>query len=98
MSKTTAPCRMVHYRLKLTFASHMRLIKTIKWLALMPFTIILAAQHYSELSADALPKNELLAMEKEATGIYMSGHPMDEYQEIIKSNSCLLYTSDAADE
>lgn len=28
------------------------------------------------------PKNELLMMEKESTGLYLSGHPMDAYQEL----------------
>ncbi len=30
------------------------------------------------------PKNELLAMEKDTAGLYMSGHPMDEYSEQVK--------------
>jgi len=30
------------------------------------------------------PKNELLRMEREVTGLYLSGHPMDEYRDIIK--------------
>ena len=29
-------------------------------------------------------KRELMAMEKEATGLYLSGHPMDEYREIVR--------------
>ena len=29
-------------------------------------------------------KRELLAMEKETTGLYLSGHPMDEYRELAK--------------
>lgn len=29
-----------------------------------------------------LPKNELLAMEKESIGIYVSGHPLDEFAEL----------------
>jgi len=71
MSKTTAPCRMVHYRLKLTFASHMRLIKTIKWLALRPSTIMLAAEHYSDLLADAaLPKYELLEIHRSKISLH----------------------------
>ncbi len=31
-----------------------------------------------------LPKKELLSMEKETTGLYLSGHPMDEYRELAK--------------
>ena len=47
----------------------------------------------SEMSAPALeelPKNELLAYEKEITGLYISGHPMDEYMSVsekIKADS-----------
>ena len=29
-------------------------------------------------------KRELMAMEKEATGLYLSGHPMDEYRELAR--------------
>ena len=31
-----------------------------------------------------LPKRELLAQEKEVTGLYLSGHPMDEYQALAE--------------
>ncbi len=31
-----------------------------------------------------LPKRELLAMEKETTGLYLSGHPMDEYRDLAR--------------
>ena len=31
---------------------------------------------------EEMPRNELLAYEKEITGLYMSGHPMDEYADI----------------
>ena len=31
-----------------------------------------------------LPKAELMAMEKETTGIYLTGHPMDDYRELLK--------------
>ena len=31
-------------------------------------------------------KSELLAFEKETLGIYLSGHPLDEYQEMLKRN------------
>lgn len=30
-----------------------------------------------------LPRREMLAMEKETTGLYMSGHPMDEHRDLI---------------
>ena len=29
-------------------------------------------------------KRELLSMEKETTGLYLSGHPMDEYRDLAK--------------
>lgn len=31
-------------------------------------------------------KSELLALEKETLGIYLSGHPLDEYQEMLQKN------------
>ena len=30
-------------------------------------------------------KAELMAMEKETTGIYLSGHPMDDYRKLLKN-------------
>ena len=30
-----------------------------------------------------LPKNELLAMERESMGVYVSGHPLDDYKELL---------------
>lgn len=39
------------------------------------------------------PANVLLAMEKEMLGLYVSGHPLDEYQEILDKN-VNLYTKD----
>lgn len=39
------------------------------------------------------PKGELLAFEKETLGIYVSGHPMDEYLETWK-NSITAKTTD----
>ena len=30
------------------------------------------------------PRSEIMAREKEVTGLYLSGHPMDEYREIVK--------------
>ena len=32
-----------------------------------------------------LPRAELMAMEKETTGIYLSGHPMDDYRNYLKN-------------
>ena len=34
-----------------------------------------------------LPRAELMAMEKETTGIYISGHPMDDYRGYLKNTS-----------
>ena len=34
---------------------------------------------------DEFPKNELLKMEKEMTGLYLSGHPLDKYDDVIAS-------------
>lgn len=35
-----------------------------------------------------LPKRELLSMEKETTGLYLSGHPMDDYREMVQQANC----------
>ncbi len=35
---------------------------------------------------DEMPYAQLLALEKEATGLYLSGHPMDEYSYIYKNS------------
>lgn len=45
----------------------------------------------NEMTAPALeemPKNELLSFEKEITGLYMSGHPMDEYVSLAQKLNC----------
>ncbi len=34
---------------------------------------------------DEMPQNELYAMEKEATGLYLSGHPMKQYEGFVKN-------------
>lgn len=34
---------------------------------------------------EEFPKAELLKMEKEMTGLYLSGHPLDKYEEVIES-------------
>ena len=36
-------------------------------------------------SMEERPRSELLAMEKETTGIYISGHPMDDYRPFLKN-------------
>ena len=39
------------------------------------------------------PKKELLALEKESAGMYFSGHPMEEYEEVVKKlTSVTTYT------
>ena len=37
---------------------------------------------------DDLSKREILAMEKETTGLYLSGHPMDSYTELVEQADC----------
>lgn len=34
---------------------------------------------------DEFPKNELLKMEKEITGLFLSGHPLDKYDDVISA-------------
>ena len=36
-------------------------------------------------AVDEFPKNELLKMEKEMTGLYLSGHPLDKYDDVISA-------------
>ncbi|MDE6659042.1 MAG: DNA polymerase III subunit alpha, partial [Eubacterium sp.] len=36
-------------------------------------------------NVDEFPKNELLKMEKEMTGLYLSGHPLDKYDDVISA-------------
>lgn len=43
------------------------------------FDEIGAPAAFEPIKTDEMPKNVLLALEKEATGLYLSGHPMDEY-------------------
>ena len=38
---------------------------------------------------DEFPKNELLQMEKEMTGLYLSGHPMDKFEDYVTSSGCV---------
>ena len=37
-------------------------------------------------NVEEFPREELLAYEKEVLGIYISGHPLEEYQELIEKN------------
>ena len=46
---------------------------------------------------DEYTKEELLAFEKEVLGVYVSGHPMDDYEELWKKN-VTNYTSDFVNE
>ena len=43
-------------------------------------------------------KSELLAFEKETLGIYLSGHPLDEYQEMLQKNVTKVSADFVADE
>lgn len=47
-----------------------------------PGAVNIAIPHLPEL-----PRGELMAMEKETTGIYISGHPMDAYRQKLKNTS-----------
>ena len=47
-----------------------------------PSAVSIAIPHLPEL-----PRGELMAMEKETTGIYISGHPMDAYRQKLKNTS-----------
>lgn len=38
---------------------------------------------------DEFSKNELLQMEKEITGLYLSGHPMDKFDAYVESSGCV---------
>ncbi len=40
--------------------------------------------HFSLPNIEEMPKSELLKLEKEATGIFLSGHPLEEYMGYIK--------------
>ena len=40
-----------------------------------------------------LPKAELLAYEKETTGIYLSGHPMDDYRQYLRNTHVVRISS-----
>ncbi len=47
-----------------------------------PSAVSITIPHLPEL-----PRGELMAMEKETTGIYISGHPMDAYRQKLKNTS-----------
>ena len=48
-------------------------------------------------SLKELGKADLLAMEKETTGIYISGHPMDDYRQYLR-NTHVVHMADLMDE
>ena len=64
-------------------------------LSLFDFAVEEEKQQYQITMPDVpeFPKGELLAFEKETLGIYVSGHPMDEYLETWK-NSITAKTTD----
>lgn len=39
---------------------------------------------------EEFPKAELLKMEKDATGLYLSGHPLDKYTALLSDNPCFV--------
>lgn len=41
-------------------------------------------------NVEELEPSKLLAMEKETTGLYISGHPMARFQEMVSKNNCTL--------
>ena len=43
-------------------------------------------QNFTLSDIDEMPKSELLAMEKAATGMYITGHPMNNYRAFAKSS------------
>ena len=43
-----------------------------------------AAPSFRVPELEEFPKRELMAMEKEVTGLYLSGHPMDEYRDKLR--------------
>ena len=43
-----------------------------------------AAPRFRLPELEEYPKRELMAMEKEVTGLYLSGHPMDEYRDQLR--------------
>ena len=47
-----------------------------------------ASTEYKMDNVDELPLAKLLLMEKETTGLYMTGHPMDEYKDLSKKLKC----------
>lgn len=56
------------------------------------FPLFDADQQVSDITIPDIPEKspaELMLMEKETTGIYLSGHPMDEYRALLKGTSVI---------
>jgi len=54
-------------------------------------TVSLSAGQMDKLpEMDEFPKKMLLSMEKEMTGVYISGHPLDEYKEVLEGYNSTL--------
>ncbi len=56
------------------------------------FSLFDADQQVSDITIPDIPEKspaELMLMEKETTGIYLSGHPMDEYRALLKGTSVI---------
>ena len=43
----------------------------------------LCDKHFNRRAVEEFPKNECLKMEKEMTGLFLSGHPMDKYDRVL---------------
>ena len=52
---------------------------------------------YKMQKADEYPKQQLLMMEKEMLGIYISGHPTDGYKKVIRELSCTFVANAVAE-
>ena len=56
------------------------------------------AKQYPLPNVEEFPKEELLTYEKEVMGIYVSGHPLEEYVALMKKNCTCISTDFAAEE
>ena len=60
------------------------------------FSMLAEPEHHANVAIahlDELPRAQLMAMEKETTGIYISGHPMDDYRQLLKGTSVVPIAS-----
>ena len=56
------------------------------------FGLGVAAEQHNELILPDIPEfsaQELMAMEKETTGLYLSGHPMDSYRDLARASGAV---------